>query len=376
MNPHGLRARLRSWTAALSLGLAALTLGSAQAATVKIVDAGTLELRRVGEQEVVVIGVDEASPGDLVEVQLDGEVLRARRIEFNRTARTLTLVGGARYATSEGQTLSGEDLVIDLSTNSLSGEDVLVSQGRLTIRGEELERVPGQLRAMGSYFTPCGGCGQTPNDYAFQAEQLLLYPGDRLVAYRVQVLLADHPVLYLPALVLPLNEPSRQPRLELTQGERDGFTAAADLPFAIGDHTLGTTLLRFYQNRPARFGAGVDLRSYSPLPYVDRSELYLLADPKPFNGTTPQEGRDLDLDFSVRGRVPLQEALSPLDYDLQLTRRDIGRTPGDPLRGVTSVKFGARVDYPLFTGQLNLYNLLGYDPARSQYTPLKWPEVV
>ncbi|MCY1701879.1 hypothetical protein [Deinococcus sp. SL84] len=363
------------WLTALGLGLAALG-GGAQAATVKIVDAGTLELRRIGEQELVVIGADVDSPDDLVEVQLDGEVLRARRIEFNRTARTLTLVGGARYATGEGQTLSGDDLVIDLSTNSLSGEDVLVSQGRLLIRGEELERVPGQLRAMGSYFTPCGGCGQTPNDYAFQAEQLLLYPGDRLVAYRVQVLLADHPVLYLPALVLPLNEPSRQPRLELSQGERDGLTALADLPFAVGDHTLGTTLLRFYQNRPARFGAGVDLRSYSPLPYVDRADLYLLADPKPFSGTTPQEGRDLDVDFSVRGRVPLEEAVSPLDYDLQVVRRDIGRSATDPLRGVTSVKFGARVDYPLFTGQLNLYNLLGGDPTRSQYTPLKWPEVV
>ncbi|WP_261663491.1 hypothetical protein [Deinococcus sp. Marseille-Q6407] len=365
---------------ALSLNLLSLNLlaalGSAGAATVKIVDAGSLELRRIENQEVVVIGADENSPEELVEVQLDGESLRARRIEFNRTARTLTLVGGARYATGDGQKLSGDDLVIDLNTNSLSGEDVLVSQGKLLIRGEELERVPGQLRAMGSYFTPCGGCGQTPNDYAFQAERLLLYPGDRLVAYRVQLLLADTPVLYLPVIVLPLNEPSRQPRLELSQDERDGLTALADLPFSVGDHTLGTTLLRYYENRPARFGAGVDLRSYSPLPYVDRADLYLLADPKPFNGTVPQEGRDLDLDFSARGQAPLQEALSPLDYDLQVTRRDIGRSATDPLRGVTSVKFGARVDYPLFTGQLNLYNLLGYDETRSQYTPLKWPEVV
>ncbi|RTR29403.1 LPS-assembly protein LptD [Deinococcus radiophilus] len=364
---------------ALALGLLAAggtLLSSAQAATVRIVDAGSLELRRFEDQELVIISADEDSPGGLVEVELDGETLRARRIEFNRTARTLTLVGGARYASDEGQDLAGEDLVVDLATNSLTGEDVLVSQGKLRIRGEELERVPGQLRAMGSYFTPCGGCGQTPNDYAFQAEQLILYPGDRLVAYRVQLLLADHPVLYLPVIVLPLNEPARQPRLSLGQDERDGFTAAADLPFSVSDHTLGTTLLRYYQNRPARFGVGVDLRSYSPVPYVDRADLYLLTDPKPFEGNQPQEGRDLDLDFSVRGRAPLELATSDLDYDLQVTRRDIGRSATDPLRGVTSVKFGARVEYPLFSAELNLYNLLNRDETRSQYTPLKWPEVV
>lgn len=370
--PH--RLRLRPWLTALSLGLTAL--GTAEAATVKIVDAGALELRRIEGQELVVIAADADSPDDLVQVELDGEVLRARRIEFNRTARTLTLVGGARYATEDGQNLSGEDMVIDLATNSLSGEDVLVSQGRLTIRGEEMERVPGQLRAMGSYFTPCGGCGQTPNDYAFQAERLLLYPGDRLVAYRVQLLLADHPVLYLPALVLPLNEPERQPKLELSRSELDGLTALADLPFSVGDHTLGTTLLRYYENRPAKVGVGVDLHSYAPVPYVDRADLYLLAEPKPFVGKVPQDGRDVDLDFSVRGRAELETALKPLEYDFQMVRRDIGRSATDPLRGVTSLKFGANVDYPLFTGQLNLYNLLDYDETRSQYTPLKWPEVV
>lgn len=372
--------KFRPLLTTVGLGLL-MGLGSVQAATVEIVDAGALELRRIGGQELVVIAADEHSPDGLVQVDVDGEALYARRIEFNRTARTLTLVGSANYTTAEGQHLTGDNLVIDLNTNAMSGEDVLVSQGRLLIRGEELERVPGQLRAMGSYFTPCGGCGQTPNDYAFQAERLLLYPGDRLVAYRVQLLLADHPVLYLPALVLPLNEPARQPRLELSRDERDGLTALADLPFSVADHTLGTTLLRYYENRPAKVGLGVDLHSYTPLPYVDRADLYLLADPKPFEGTKlegmrPQEGRDIDLEFSVRGHADLETATKPLEYDLQMVRRDIGRSASDPLRGVTSLKVGVGVDYPLFTGQLNLYNLLNYDEKRSQYTPLKWPEVV
>ncbi len=400
----------RLW-AGLQLALLTAALSpAAEAATVKIVDAGSLELRRIDGQEIVVIAADNAAPesqgqqapgkagavGDepehigleqsepeqdgLVQLLLDGEPLQAQRIEFNRTARTLTLVGRAQYSTAEGQTLSGDNLVINLNTSALSGEDVLVGQGRLLIRGQELQRVPGQLHAQGSYFTPCGSCGQTPDDYAFQAETLLLYPGDRLVAYRVQLLLAGYPVLYLPALVILLGDPARQPRLELSQDDRDGLTLLADLPFSVADHTLGTTLLRFYQNRPQAFGGGADLHSYAPLPYIDRADLYLLADPKPAALAkalgSAGDGRDVDLDFSVRGHADPELARAPLTYELSLNRRDIGRSTADPLRGVTTLRGQVSADYPAFTAQLNLYQLLDRDENRSQYTPLKWPEVV
>lgn len=366
------RLRRLTRTALLTLGLLGAGLvGAAEARTVRIVSADTLELRRLDDQELVIIS------GETVELRVDEDVVRAKRVEFNRTRRTLTLVGSATYRSAkDGQVLAGENLVVDLGDEQVTGQDVLISDDDLEIRGQEIERIPGQLRATGGYFTTCARCGRTPNDYAFRAERLIVYPGDRLVAYRAQLLLADVPVLFLPVVVLPLNDPERQPRVQIGQGAPDGLTVEADLPFSIGSSTLGTTLIRYYQNRNPSVGFGVALRSYAPLPFVDRVNLYTLVNPRPFVGTVQQVGDDLDLEFGVTGRVPLSLALRDLDYTLNVTRRDIGRPLSDPDRGVTNVTFGAKVDYPLFTAELNYVDRYGPAPATGLGTPLKTPEVV
>lgn len=357
-------ARVRA--ALLALGL--LALGGAQARTVKIVSADTLELRQVDGQELVVIS------GENVELRVDDDVVRAKRVEFNRTRRTLTLIGAASYRSAkDGEDLRGENLVVELGKEQVSGEDVLISDARLEIRGQEVDRIPGQLRATGGYFTTCARCGRTPNDYAFRAERLIVYPGDRLVAYNAQLLLADIPVLFLPVLVLPLNDRDRQPRLEVGRDAVDGLTVLADLPFSVGGNTLGTTRLRYYQNRMPSVGAGVTLRSYAPLPFVDRVDLDLLAEPRPVG----QTGRDVNLDFGVKGRVPLTLAVRDLDYSLNVTRRDIGRSATDPQRGLTDVQFRASVEYPLFTAALDYVDRFGPAPTTvlDSTKTLKRPEV-
>lgn len=258
---RGSKLRALARNAVLAAGLlGAAVLGEAGARTVRIISADTLELRQVDGQELVIIS------GANVELRVDDDVVRARRVEYNRTRRTLTLVGAARYrSASDGQDLSGENLVVELGDEQITGQDVLISDADLEIQGQEVERIPGQLRATGGYFTTCARCGRTPNDYAFRAERLIVYPGDRLVAYRAQLLLADVPVLFLPVIVIPLNDPERQPRVLIGQDSADGYTVEADLPFSVGSSTLGTTLLRFYQNRSPSVGAGVSLRSYAPL---------------------------------------------------------------------------------------------------------------
>ncbi|MDL2345501.1 hypothetical protein QOL99_15275 [Deinococcus sp. MIMF12] len=355
---------------------ALLAVGEAAARTVRIVQAQSLELRRIDDQEIVIIS--GGPDGGLVELRVDDDVVRAARVEYNRTRRTLTLVGTASYRTArDGQDLRGENLVVDLGSEELTGEDVLISDGDIEIRGQQVERIPGQLRATGGYFTPCAKCGRTPNDYAFRAERLIVYPGDRLIAYRAQFLIVDVPVLYLPVVVLPLNEPERQPRVAVGTGDPDGLTVLADLPFSIGTNTLGTTLIRYYENREPAIGLGVDLRSSSPLPYVDRVNLYALANPKPFAADgTRQPGYDVDLDFSVRGRVPLSLAVRDLDYSLNVRRRDIGRSQTDPERGVTSVDFRASVEYPLFSAGLTYLDRFGPEPRTALFTPLREPELV
>lgn len=368
----GGRARSLTRAALLTLGLlGAGWLGGAEARTVKITSADTLELRQVDGQEIVIIS------GERVELRIDDDLVIAKRVEFNRTRRTLTLVGAASYySAKDNQTLKGDDLVINLGDEQVTGQDVLISDADLEIRGQEVERIPGQLKATGGYFTTCAKCGRTPNDFAFRAARLIVYPGDRLVAYSAQLLLADRPVLFLPVVVLPLNDPERQPRLEIDSGAPDGYSVLADLPFSVGSSTLGTTLIRYYQNRNPSLGGGVALRSYSPLPFIDRLNLYYLANPKPFLNGAAQVGYDQDYNFSVKGRIPLVTALRDLDYNLLVTRSDIGRTGSDPELGVTRAEFHALADYPLFTGEFNYVNRFGPEPTTGLAAPLKLPEVV
>lgn len=362
--------------AALAVLFGLTWLSGAQARTVKIVTAQTLELRNQDDQEIVIIS------GENVEIRLDDDIIRARRVEFNRTRRTLTLVGYATYHTAkDGQDLTGNDLVVDLGSEALTGQDVLVSDADLEIRGAAVERVPGQLRANGGYFTPCAKCGRTPNDYAFRASQLVVYPGDRLIAYRAQLLIADRPVLYLPVVVIPLNDQSRQPRLAYSNGQPDGRTVELDLPFAVGSNILGTTLLRYYQYRSPSLGGGVDMRVYAPTRFIDSADLYFLALPRPLTINSAgeyeaQRGYDTDINFSVKGRIPLSLALKDMTYSLNVVRRDIGLLSTDPRRGVTLLDFWAQVDYPKFSVRLNHYDRYGPEPTTGLTTPLKTPEVI
>lgn len=332
--------------AALTAGLMATIVGTsnADARTIKIVTADSLELRNVDGQEIVVIS------GENLDLRVDDDIVKAKRVEFNRTERTLTLVGKASYYTAEDdRTTKGNDLVVDLSTQALTGQDVLMSDTNLEIRGKQFERVPGQMRAEGGYFTTCARCGQTSNDFAFRAERMILYPGDRMVAYKAQLLIADAPVMYLPVVVLPLNDKSRQPRAIIGQDARDGFTVEADLPFSIGHSTLGTSMLRYYGNRGSRIGGGVDMRTYAPTSFIDRADLYVTAIPKPNDSQNKQrEGYDVDLNFSVKGRLATSQAEQDINYTFTAERKDTGRAEDDPDRGVTKIDFRVKADYPRF----------------------------
>lgn len=365
----------------LLAGLLALGLGTAQAKTVRIIQADNLEMNKVDDQEIVVMS------GERVELHIDDDVVVASRVEFNRTRRTLTLIGQGRYDAKDSkgneQHLVGENLVVNLGSQALTGEDVIISDAEIYIRGEAIERVPGRLSAQNSYFTPCARCGRTPNDYAFRAKRLLLYPGDRIIAYQATVLLADTPVLYLPVVALPLNEAARQPKFSYASDDPDGRTIKADLPFALGSNVLGTTLVRYYQNRAHHYGFGTDFTVYAPTPYIDKINGYFLGLPKPITADPKDDelAYDLDYTFGVKGRFDLENTASGLSYTLAAVHREIDLTATDPSKGVTFVNGTADVTY---TGVPRVSNVKvnvtvadrrGPEPTTALSTVLKKPEV-
>ena len=386
----------------VSLWSASALFSGAQARTVKIVEAQTLELRNIEvagldgkpeKQEFIVIA------GARVELRLDGSSIVATRVEFNKTRRTLTLVGKGKYinvstdknGVSTSQTLEGENLVVDLASEGVEGADVLVSTAQLDVIGQEIQRIPGQIRVKGGYFTPCGKCGETPNDYAFRARELIIYPGDRLVAYDVQILLADEPVFFLPVMVFWLGDEQNKPRFEIGRNDIDGYTALLDLPYVLGDSSFGFSKLRFYQNREPFLGFGVDFTTVDLLSsFLGRDttqntlNFKTLLTPKPL--TSPEgrpNERDYLYDYSLSWNVKNSSLLpgATTEFSVGVKRQDSNGKGGqlpEALREVTVSQLSATSVLPDYTLRLNYNDQYDHNSSttslENKNTILKRPE--
>ncbi|MEJ5337801.1 MAG: LPS-assembly protein LptD [Thermus sp.] len=210
----------------------------------KVLEAERLELRAEGEEEVYVL------VGNPVRLEREGEAIEAKRVVYNRTRRKLYLMEGVRYRDREGRTIEAEELQLDLGDESFDALEVRIEARGLLLTGPLCQRAAGAILLQEGYATPCAGCGQAVLDYAFRAEEVVLYPGDRVVARKVTLLWQENPILELPVLLLFLSE--RSPRLEVGQDEGGVYLKAA-LPYA-SELGLGFTLLQYYQGRGYGFG--------------------------------------------------------------------------------------------------------------------------
>ncbi len=234
---------------ALWFGLAVLWLGGwARAGKVEVLQADRLELRKVDGHELIVL------VGAPVILMLDqDEEVRADRVEYDREARRLLLLGNVYYKDREGRVTEAEELELYLDDETLEAIEVHIQSEGIDLWGPEATRVLGQILLEQGTFTPCARCGQDPYDYCFKARKVVLYPGDRLIAYGVTVFTGGEPLFYWPVLLLHFSE--RRPRVEFGNDATDGWYVFADLPY-VTRNGLGYTLVRYYQNRG--WGLGVD----------------------------------------------------------------------------------------------------------------------
>ncbi|BAW01451.1 hypothetical protein TTMY_1051 [Thermus thermophilus] len=216
----------------------------AEERVIKVLEAERLELRQEGGEEVYVL------VGEPVRLEREGETLEARRVVYFRERRLLLLSGGVRYRDREGRLIEAEELQVDLEDEGFDALEVRIEAKDLLLTGPLCQRAAGAILLEEGYATPCASCGQEVPDYAFRAREIVLYPGDRVVARDVTLLVQEKPVLTLPVLLLYLSE--RRPRLEVGQDE-GGLYVKADLPYAAA-FGLGYTLLRYYQGRGYGFG--------------------------------------------------------------------------------------------------------------------------
>jgi hypothetical protein len=232
-----------------------LLLGFAQAARIKIETDPTdpnsrLELRNVvlpdgTEVEYYVL---QSTP---VKITIDDDqVLIGNHIEIDTTNRLVRIIGYGSINTQEDGLTEGNDLVFDLREETFTGRDVLITTEEIDVIGVDADRVPGQISVQTGRFSPCARCNQQIEDYGFRANRLLLYPGDRLVAYEVNLVIRDAPVLYFPILVVPLAALDRQPRLSVKRGTGASSGTRAEIfldwPYVMGANAYGLVGLRYY----------------------------------------------------------------------------------------------------------------------------------
>ncbi|MFN3266318.1 MAG: hypothetical protein ACK41E_05695, partial [Deinococcales bacterium] len=337
----------------------------AEARKITIVQASRVELRQSvptpdgqNQEYLVIIGKPAI-------IKVDEDEITAERIEYNKTTRKLRIVGTGIFQ-GKNDTIAGRDFEVDLESEGLSADDVFISTQEIDVQGISCERLPGQVSVVGGYFSPCSRCGTASDAYGFKAGELTLYPGDRIVARDVTILVAGTPVMYLPIVVMFLSDPSRYPRLELAA---DLSLAAAkpsiglDLPFSIGENGFGYWLLRYFAGRTPAFGVGFDT-SFSNLGgYSNKARLFLLLLP-------PQSGTDLQLAYRFAledMRIPLlgqlpEDRFADILFNFSLIRADSGTT--QDLRGLSVANQQAAVDFSLkwSASRFNI-NSQAFDPA-------------
>jgi len=214
--------------------------------------------------------------GNPVVLVFKGRRIEARRVVYDRTKKRLILSVEVRYTDAEGRLIEAESLVLDLKGEDLEALSVHLRQGKLDFFAPEACRALGQVKLPDAFFTPCLACGQKTPDYAFRARKVVLYLGERIVAYGVRVEVGGKEVARLPLLVLYTGP--RRPRVSLGLDETDGFWVRADLPY-VGFGGAGFTLLRYFERRG--WGFGFDHWDAGPA----RAHYYFLYLPPPVGET-------------------------------------------------------------------------------------------
>lgn len=240
---------MRVWLIRLALLGCIFGLWSTALATKVVISAeepSSLELRQVtlpdgSDVEYYVI------KGNPVRLVIDEtQEVTAKHIEFDRTNKVVRIIGYGSI-TTEDQSTSGDNLVFELDSETFQGQDVLIITNEIDVLGVDANRVPGQISVLTGEFSPCSRCGQKVEDYSFKAERLELFPGDRLVAFDVQIRIKDFPIFYLPLLVVPLGPPDRQPQLTLNAGtESSRAEVFLSWPYVSGANALGYVTLRYW----------------------------------------------------------------------------------------------------------------------------------
>lgn len=333
----------------------------------KILEADRLELRNESGEELAIL------VGNPVRMERDGESIEALRVIFNRTQKRLLLMGRVRYQDRQGQIIEAEELELFTDDESFEAIEVRIVSGDFFLSGPICQRVAGQILLQEGYLTPCERCEHDIADFAFQAREVVLFPGDRVIARGVWVLLRGERTLYLPVLIMFLNE--RRPRFEIGQSDADGVFVSADLPY-VSDFGIGFALLRYFERRGWGFG-------FDHFGVGDADERYqFLYLPPPAGVVLPDSDPRQDGIFKYRFSYRLEEpgwrlqGLVIRDDSPAVEPRFLGGAGGQPDFTTFLIEGATRLGEPLYRFTLDGY--IDHNPLalpNERVAPQRLPEV-
>jgi len=183
--------------------------------------------------------------GENIRVEVDGQVISGRLLEIDVAARVVRVIGFGSFSSGD-ERVEGHDLELRFDEERLRSLRAVVFTSAIDVSGDIAERLPGQLSFQNGLASPCTRCQQAVLDYAFRAERMVLYPGDRLVGFDVDILVRGVRILRLPVLVIPLADGDRQPGLVIRSGDaRNLAEVRLRWPYVLGERGIGTFTIRY-----------------------------------------------------------------------------------------------------------------------------------
>lgn len=142
-----------------------------------------------------------------VEAQYEGRVLRADRLEYNRTTDKVRAIGHVVIIDLDGTQRFAEEIETDsnLSDGYAIGFSTRLPEGGIAT-AESAIREPGGINALEKVvYTSCELCeGETTPTWALRARRAVLNQEDQMISYQDAVLeIAGIPVVYLPYFAHP-----------------------------------------------------------------------------------------------------------------------------------------------------------------------------
>jgi hypothetical protein len=189
---------------------------------------------------------------------------------------------GRVLLTVHNSTVNGESLTLNLKTRewllkaARTKVDPAMMQGGISgpvfLQGASISETNNEIKVNSGMLTTCD---QANPHYKFEARDIEIYPGSRIVAHKVSVYVLGHKLYTLGLLVIPIKNLQRNILPEVGSTTEEGAYLKTSYAYMANKNAQGFLRLDFIQKRG--IGTGID-QLYKSANVSGQASLYFLSD--------------------------------------------------------------------------------------------------